>query len=248
MDSLKELETYYAKHGDQPATHQFLLDYMIEQTNADPHLFQHLRSTSGYCSPQFATMWRWIIESLPNGFAAMEIGVNTGQVIALWESLASRQNKNCLIVGVSTFDGRDVVPGADCYRSTLETFNRLNLAHPLLIKGDSTDKLTIEEAARNKPYDVIFIDGGHAFEIATSDILNYAPMLKVGGLLVIDDSSNRMHMPPSTPTHHFFQGIESVSQAVDALLPPLGSGVLPDGSSYNHIVAVMHDRIFRRMS
>src|SRR5580692_6005786 len=36
-------------------------------------------------------------------------------------------------------------------------------------------------------YDLIFIDGGHLFEQALTDFFLYAPLCKIGGLVVLDD-------------------------------------------------------------
>lgn len=57
-----------------------------------------------------------------------------------------------------------------------------------LIAGDSTK--TVPEFARKNPelkFDLVFIDGGHAYEVAKADIMNMMPMCTAQTLVVIDD-------------------------------------------------------------
>ncbi|HPX36854.1 MAG TPA: class I SAM-dependent methyltransferase [Mycobacterium sp.] len=57
-----------------------------------------------------------------------------------------------------------------------------------LIAGDSTK--TVPEFAGENPdlrFDLVFIDGGHAYEVARADIMNMMPMCTAKTLVVIDD-------------------------------------------------------------
>jgi cephalosporin hydroxylase len=58
---------------------------------------------------------------------------------------------------------------------------------PLFIQGDSTDPETIARAREMAPYDFLFIDGGHAYEVAKADWDNYSPMVRPGGLVGLHD-------------------------------------------------------------
>lgn len=58
-----------------------------------------------------------------------------------------------------------------------------------LIVGDSTK--TIPEYANNNPetkFDVIFIDGGHAYEIANADLLNCKKLAHKNTIVIMDDT------------------------------------------------------------
>lgn len=57
--------------------------------------------------------------------------------------------------------------------------------------------------------------------------------VKVGGYLVIDDCANKYKIP-----HGMFPGIETVSRAVDELLP---------NAYYKEIASVVHIRVFQRI-
>ena len=57
-----------------------------------------------------------------------------------------------------------------------------------LIAGDSTK--AVPEFARNNPelrFDLIFIDGGHQYEVAKADIMNMMPMCTEKTAVIIDD-------------------------------------------------------------
>lgn len=67
-----------------------------------------------------------------------------------------------------------------------------------LIAGDSTT--TVPAFARNNPgltFDLVFIDGGHAYEVARADILNIMPLCHANTAVIIDDL---------TPWHRWGKG------------------------------------------
>jgi cephalosporin hydroxylase len=104
------------------------------------------------------------------------------------------------------------------------------------LKGSSTHPKIIE-LARSKPeFDILYIDGGHAYDVVKSDIEHYAPLVKPGGYLVIDDCNNQLDMPDG-----YFRGIESVSKAVDEVFPPF-----TQNDDWEYIGSVVHNRILRR--
>jgi len=55
------------------------------------------------------------------------------------------------------------------------------------IKGDSTNVETVQKAEKYAPYDFIFVDGGHYYEIVNADWKNYWPMLNPNGLMAFHD-------------------------------------------------------------
>jgi len=70
-----------------------------------------------------------------------------------------------------------------------------------------------------------------------NDITAYTPFLKQGGYLVIDDCANKFSMPWG-----YFQGIETVSQAVDDILPPYRTH-----PQFKHLYNVVHNRVWRKL-
>jgi cephalosporin hydroxylase len=91
-------------------------------------------------------------------------------------------------------------------------------------------------AAQNPP-DVLYIDGGHTYEVVMSDLKNYLPILKVGGTLVIDDCNNAIPMPWG-----YFAGIQSVSNAVDQFLPKEGQT-----EQWKHELNLVHNRVLTKL-
>lgn len=57
-----------------------------------------------------------------------------------------------------------------------------------LIKGFSTDDDVIQTASKT-PYDVLIIDGDHSYAGVKADFVNYAPFVKRGGYILIDDDN-----------------------------------------------------------
>ena len=102
----------------------------------------------------------------------MEIGFNSG----FSTLLMLLTNPNICIKCFDLGEHKYVIP---CYEKLKETFgDRINI-----IIGDSTQ--TLQNV--NDIYDLIHIDGGHATEIANSDIINTYRLSKQGTIIIMDD-------------------------------------------------------------
>lgn len=99
----------------------------------------------------------------------LEIGVKHGGTSRLWQQIA-----------------HDVVVAIDVDLSNIEV-NFSDKQLPLFIQGDSTNPDTISRVAEFAPYDFLWIDGGHTYEIAKSDWDNYSPLVRPGGMVGIHD-------------------------------------------------------------
>ncbi len=92
----------------------------------------------------------------------------------------------------------------------------------------------MSEAAARGQYDILFIDGCHDYPVVVQDIQNYLPMLKNGGLLVMDDASLYIEKPFGQ-----FHGHPDVGQAIKDKL---------DGrTDVKHLFAVGHNRVWRKL-
>lgn len=60
-----------------------------------------------------------------------------------------------------------------------------------LLKGVSQDPAILADAAKNDPYDVLFIDGDHSYEAVRQDWENYSPMVGSGGMVALHDIVER---------------------------------------------------------
>ena len=58
-----------------------------------------------------------------------------------------------------------------------------------IVKEFSSTKAALK-AVHGELYDLMIIDGDHSYEGVSSDVANYTPMLKPGGIMVVDDYRN----------------------------------------------------------
>ena len=104
--------------------------------------------------------------------SVMEIGFNSGFSSLLMLLTNNTVCINCYDLGCHKY----TLP---CYEKLKETFGkRINITI-----GDSTQ--TLKNV--NDTYDLIHIDGGHATEVANSDIINSYRLSKKGTILIMDD-------------------------------------------------------------
>ena len=228
---------------DDRSIHADINETFTRLVNADPELkaFRDFVEGNndtpvkifGFGERSFLWMWKLLLDEMPEGFKFLEIGVFRGQILALIRTLSSRFPKMATIIGITPLDSTGGHWESD-YASDIKFLHEhFNLLQPEIIKGLSTDPDIIDKAGKLGTYDIIYIDGGHEYEVAKADIINYSPMVKLGGYLVIDDCANKYDLP-----YGYFRGIESVSRAVDEHLP---------NEEFKEIFSVVHNRIFQRV-
>jgi hypothetical protein len=133
----------------------------------------------GYGEKPFHVIWREIVNSQPEKFKFLEIGVYKGQVLSLVKLLSDLKNKECEFYGVTPLSnvGDKYSKKYDSvdYALTIESlFKKFNLEFDLntnIINGSS-----VEEDVKNKIkqlgiFDVVYIDGCHDYDCVVSDIL-----------------------------------------------------------------------------
>jgi predicted O-methyltransferase YrrM len=145
--------------------------------------------------------------------------------------------KSCEIYGITPLNNLgDKYSSYDDENYSYSIFMNLNkmgvqIDNINIIKGLSTDLEALNEASASGPYDIIYIDGCHDYNIVCKDIQNYLPMLKSGGYLVMDDSSLFLEKP-----YGRFLGHKDVCQAIKDTI---------DGRpDLKHILAVGHNRVW----
>ena len=219
---------------------QLVKDY-TDKVNADQELKAYRdwieANIFGFGERCFIWMWNDIIARMPQEFTFMEIGVFRGQILGLVKLLADRQGKKVRRIGITPLDTTDGHWESDYEADIKKLHDTFNIANDYeLITLDSTNPVAINLASKNPP-DVLYIDGGHTYEVVKSDLTNYIPILKVGGTLVIDDCNNAIPMPWG-----YFQGIQSVSLAVDEVLPREGST-----EYWKHELNLVHNRVLTKL-
>jgi hypothetical protein len=244
------LAEFAASWKDEPWFHSNTRESFCQLVNADSQLFDHRlhieQGGLGFGDRSFHWMWKMIVDCMPEKFSFLEIGIHCGQILSLVGMLAARTDKDLRLVGISPLNGDGLNPpyirtGGDHrdYKGYIyDLCDRFHLKTPILIEGYSDEKCVVIEADDLSPYNILYIDGSHLKPDVLHDLRTYTPMLKPGGLLVCDDSANRLKL-----TQGLFAGFQSASDAVDELLPPFGTG-LPGG--WTHLGNVVHNRIWRK--
>ena len=219
---------------------ELVKDY-TDKVNADKELKAYRdwieANAFGFGERCFLWMWNEIVARMPQEFTFMEIGVFRGQILALVSLLAERHGKKVRRIGITPLDTSDGHWESDYEADIIRLHDVFNIKDDYeLIRLDSTNPNAIKLASQNPP-DVLYIDGGHTYEVVKSDLTNYLPILKVGGTLVIDDCNNAIPMPWG-----YFQGIQSVSLAVDEVLPREGST-----EYWKHELNLVHNRVLTKL-
>lgn len=98
-----------------------------------------------------------------------------------------------------------------------------------LVRGYSQDE-HVRRQVVGRSFDIVYIDGGHRFEDVTADLEFYAPLVRYGGYLVIDDASCNL------PGTAFWKGHESVSRAVENWGTP----------GFANVLNIGHNRVYMR--
>ena len=216
---------------DTPERHQSINNILCEKTNETPHL-KALRdwvevSIFGFGERSFYWMWKLICDTQKPNFNFLEIGVFRGQTLALIQMLQPKAK----IYGVTPLDSTDGHWESNYEADIKLIHDTFNLKQPNIIKGLSTEPEIITEA-NQRQYDIVYIDGGHSYDVVKQDIKNYTPMVKQGGYLVIDDCCHKYQIP-----HGMFPGIESVSKAVDEW----------NQEGFKELFSVVHIRVFKKL-
>ncbi len=216
--------------------HKSIHEGFIAKVNGIPELKSHRdfveTNIFGFGERSFQWLWWLLIKEMPASFTFMEIGVFKGQILSIVRMIADMQEKKVVRYGVTPLSNIGGVWESDYEADIKFIHDQFKIKKDYkIIKGDSTDPETIK-AAEGIELDILYIDGGHTYEIAHSDIVNYSPLVKVGGYLVIDDCCNDLSMP-----FGYFQGIESVTRAVNDLLP---------NPYFEFVFSVVHIKVFRR--
>jgi hypothetical protein len=190
----------------------------------------------GFGERCFLPMWKHLAAHLPEECTFLEVGVFRGQVLGWMGMMAQRYDLDMVRYGVTPLDSTDGHWESD-YRADIEllhdTFGIPNDYR--LIVGQSQHPDT-HAAAKNIRADVVYIDGGHSYEVVKSDLDFYPRLVKPGGYLVIDDCNNAIDMPDG-----YFRGILSVSKAVDERFPPY-----TPSDEWELVLNLVHNRILRK--
>jgi hypothetical protein len=192
----------------------------------------------GFGEEAFHALWFLLDRELqPVHF--LEIGVYRGQVLSLLALLQKRAGRAGTVAGISPFSPagdsvsryrRDV----DYYEDTLAHFRHFALPPPTLCRAYSTDPGALELIA-SRPWDCIYIDGNHDYDVAKADWENCSAQVKPGGVIVLDDAGLTTNYAPPIFATQGHPGPSKVAAEIDR-------------TKFEEILQVGHNRVFQRMA
>ncbi|MEM7201951.1 MAG: class I SAM-dependent methyltransferase [Planctomycetota bacterium] len=224
--------------------HRQLYDAFERGANREPQLRAHRdfvdRHDHGYGDRAFHHMWRLIVETLPASFKFLEIGVYKGQVISLMALLGRLLGKTAQIYGVTPlssagdrYSRHDECDYVAAIRRIHAEFD-LSMERTTLIRGRSQDQRVVQLAQRYGPFDALYVDGCHELEAVVSDLMLYPPMLRHGGLLVVDDAGRMVNLPEG-----LYRGLRAVSAATHR--------IIEEDPAFEVLFSCGHNRVFRKI-
>jgi|GEM_PF-3301259 len=144
-----------------------------------------------------AAVLRTLVASSVQGktLDVLEIGTLFGTGVAMIHDHVKNNYENTHITIIDPLEGYygnntlDIATGEKINKDVL-TDNLATAKVPVkdytLLQGFSTEDAIIEAAAKKK-YDVLIIDGDHSLAGVKADFVNYAPFVKRGGYIIVDD-------------------------------------------------------------
>lgn len=226
---------------DQEDYHRLINESFAQKVNETPEL-KSLRdwvekNIWGFGERSFYWMWNELVTEIPEKFNFLEIGVFRGQILALIKILSTLHNKQSKIIGVSPMSNKGGYWESNYFKDVNRIFRENNIKDDYFIYPTDSNNIQTLYSLKDIQLDLLYIDGAHDYQSVREDIINYTPLLKVGGYLVIDDSANNLHLP-----NGYFRGHADVSRAVDELLPPFATN-----DSFEFQFNVVHNRVWKKI-
>lgn len=246
MAPISALLEHFDFYEDSPEVHQVIWDLFNQAVEATPYLKQHRdlveKEALGYGERPFHQFWKLLVDDMPENFRFLEIGVFQGQVLSLVGLCAKKASKKGTIVGVTPLstasDHAGDHPDIDYLVGIRRLHSTFDLPSPKILHGFSYDPRIRFLAKESGPYDAVYVDGCHDYEVALEDLRDYSPMVKSGGYLIVDDCGNDLNLPPTLMKG--WKGIPQVTEAVKADWQQFEQG-------FHEVFAVGHIRVFRKV-
>jgi hypothetical protein len=240
FDTLDEVVQFYRSTEDAARRHQTI--YATFEANVESKN-QALRDaffkTPGFGELAFSWHWHLLVQAMPDQFRMVEIGVYKGRVLAQVGLAATQQHKTVQLFGVTPLstigDKYSDYDPCDYMQAIHETFRTFGLDSSVLsiLKGYSTDHEILRQLKCEAPFDIMFVDGCHDYEVVCQDIRNGVALLKPGGFFVMDDASLDIPKPAGR-----FYGHPDVARAI--------KDELESRTDLQHLYAVGHNRVWQK--
>jgi len=221
---------------------RFVYTVFESAARGDSALLRAFEACEGFGELAFAWNWKLLVDAMPaEGFKFLEVGVYKGRVLGLVGLCAQRAGRSVKLHGVTPLcnigDKYSRYDESNYFGDIYGALGKCGVgADSLKLHiGLSQDPAILRDVAADGPYDCVFIDGCHDYDVVVEDIKAYLPLVKVGGYFVMDDSSLYIEKP-----YGQFLGHPDVSRAAKEYLTP-AFGV-------QHIVAVGHNQVWQRVA
>lgn len=200
------------------------------------HRRYFLQDQRGFGEDAFHVMWWMLFCKLrPEHF--LEIGVYRGQTISLAALLHRMLSITGSVTGISPFS--PVGDSVSRYKTHLDylqdtqlNFRAFDLPAPELLRAFSTDRVATERI-KHATWDAIYIDGNHDYAVAKADWSTCSASVRVGGIVVLDDSAlATAYNPPRFATAGH--------------LGPSQLALEIDNEELREILRVGHNRVFQK--
>ena len=203
------------------------------------HREYFLQDQRGFGEDAFHVMW-WMLfrEMRPERF--LEIGVYRGQTISLAALLHRTLGIEGSVAGISPFSSAG--DSVSTYRANLDyledtqaSFRAIGLSAPELLRAYSTDQIATDRI-HQQAWDAVYIDGNHDYEVAKADWVECSASIRIGGIIVLDDSAlGTKYRPP----HFATAGHPGPSQL---------AAEIENLAGFGEILRVGHNRVFQRIA
>lgn len=235
INSGKNLQMLKDNWVDEPWYHEQIKDTFTYHVNGFTELQEHrdFVEKNGFGFGERAFWWAWkiildeIVADIPK---LLEVGVYRGATLSLWRILKPVAE----IYGITPLNTTGDYPDFDYRRDIALIHDTFNQERPKIIEALSSDTFALNSAKTISPFDLIYLDGGHEYLTVVADLVNYSPMIKPGGFLVMDDAAHYTHQNWGE-----FQGHKAVS---DALVDFMGE----NGDKWEFLFSVVHIMVYRR--
>lgn len=196
---------------DTEEYHKHIHELFCELVNKDEKLKAHRdfveQNVFGMGERSFWWFWKLLLDELPEKPKLLEIGVFKAATMSLWKLL----RPDAICYGVTPLDGRGTGWTDDDYAAHIKRIHDdFGLGQPYICPESSHSENALFLVTKNNPYDVVYLDGDHSHDGTLEDLSKFAPMVKSGGYLVIDDAACRTNQP-----FGYFQGIDTVCSALE---------------------------------
>lgn len=216
-------------------SHKTITCLFTDEVNSDEVLNKHRtwveQNHFGLGERAFHWLWLLLCNEMPKNFKFLEIGVAKGQVLSLIKLLRN----DAYVFGVTPLDSTGGMWDSNYAEDIKKIHDEFGLPQPIIYKGLSEAKESIESAKNTAPYNICYVDGGHEKHHIDNDLQHYAPMVIKGGYLVVDDCCNDLPQEWGT-----FCGIDSVTDGVNEYMAT-------HGTEWIFCFSIVHIKVFRKL-